>query len=63
MIQNVKNVDRNKKRTKMVELRTFVEAKLLSRSEKNLENMIKTEDEEFFEMVTLQQLVFLNNFL
>lgn len=62
MIQNVKNVDRNKKRTKMVELRTFVEAKLLSRSEKNLENMIKTEDKEFYEMVTLQ-LIFLNNSL
>lgn len=35
----------------MIDLRTFVEGKLLSRSEKNLEKLAQTEENDFYETV------------
>lgn len=46
-----KHIDKHKKKTKIVDLRTFVESKLLSRSEKNLEKFINLEQKQFYEMV------------
>lgn len=52
MIRSQQHADKNKKKMKMVDLRTFVETKLLSRSEKNLEKLMQMEDKQFYEMVT-----------